>query len=143
MSIVPAIISRGCAGSYGNEAVAIWAMVNTFYLWIKACNTGSVLWSVGCTLNYFYMVASWGGYSFIINIIPLFVIGCMFVNKFNNKIFVAYSVFYTLGSLLAMLITFVNFQVIRSSEHLLSHITFFSMLFFMVLSYVKSNMKEE
>jgi len=109
MAIVPAIISRGVAGSYDNEAVSIWAMVNTFYLWIKAVNTGSIMWSVACTLSYFYMVASWGGYSFIINIIPLFVIGCMFINKFNNKIYIAYSIFYTFGTLTAMLITFVNY----------------------------------
>ena len=79
LAVVPTIISRGVAGSYDNEAVAIWAMMNTFYLWIKACNTGSILWSVLCTLNYFYMVTSWGGYSFIINIIPVFVLGTIFI----------------------------------------------------------------
>jgi dolichyl-diphosphooligosaccharide--protein glycosyltransferase len=83
MAVVPSVISRGVAGSYDNEAVAIWAMVNTFYLWVKAINTGTVLWSVLCTLNYFYMVASWGGYSFIINIIPVFVLGTIFINRFN------------------------------------------------------------
>ena len=55
------------------------------------------------------MVAAWGGYSFIINMIPVVVLGCMFIGKFNMRIYVAYSVFYTLGSLMAMLITFVNF----------------------------------
>lgn len=109
IAIIPSIISRGVAGSYDNEAVAIWALMNTFYLWIKACNTGSILWSLACTLNYFYMVASWGGYSFIINIIPVFVLGTIFINKFNLRIYIAYSIFYTMGSLMAMLITFVNF----------------------------------
>jgi dolichyl-diphosphooligosaccharide--protein glycosyltransferase len=108
MSINASIISRGVAGSYDNEAVAIWALTNTFYLWIKACNTGSILWSLVCTLNYFYMTASWGGYSFIINIIPVFVLGCIFINRFNVKIYIAYNIFYTFGSLMAMLITFVN-----------------------------------
>jgi len=37
------------------------------------------------------------------------VLGMMFINKLNLKIYVAYSVFYTMGSLMAMLITFVNF----------------------------------
>jgi dolichyl-diphosphooligosaccharide--protein glycosyltransferase len=50
ISIVPSYISRSVAGSYDNEAVAIWALTNTFYLWIKAVNTGSILWSVACTL---------------------------------------------------------------------------------------------
>jgi dolichyl-diphosphooligosaccharide--protein glycosyltransferase len=143
MAVVPAILSRGVAGSYDNEAVAVWALMNTFYLWIKACNTGSILWSVACTLNYFYMVASWGGYSFIINMIPVFVLGTMFINRFNLRIYVAYSIFYTLGSVLSMLITFVNFQVIRSSEHLASHITFFAMNVFVAVNYIRSNMAED
>jgi len=50
ISIVPSYISRSVAGSYDNEGVAIWALVTTFYLWIKAVNTGSILWAVACTL---------------------------------------------------------------------------------------------
>ena len=48
--VVPSYISRSVAGSYDNEAVAIFALVNTFFLWIKAVNTGSILWAVACTL---------------------------------------------------------------------------------------------
>jgi dolichyl-diphosphooligosaccharide--protein glycosyltransferase len=88
------------------------------------------------------MVASWGGYVFIINIIPLFVLGCIFINKLNVKIFIAYNIFYTFGTLIAMLITFVNFQVIRSSEHLLSHITFISMNIFVIICYIKENLPQ-
>lgn len=140
LAVVPSIISRGVAGSYDNEAVAIWAMMNTFYFWIKACNTGSILWSVLCTLNYFYMVMSWGGYNFVINMIPVFVLGTIFIDKFNMKIYVAYSVFYTLGSTMAMLITFVNFQVVRSSEHLASHITFLVINAFVIYDYFRKNL---
>jgi len=143
IAIVPSYISRSVAGSYDNEAVAIWALVNTFYLWIKAVNTGSILWSVACSLQYFYMVAAWGGYSFIINLIPIFVLGTMFINKFNMRIYVAYSVFYTLGSIMAMLITFVNFAVIRSSEHLASHCVFFIMNAYVVIEYVRKNLQAE
>ena len=50
ISLVPSYMSRSVAGSYDNEAVAIWALTNTFYLWIKAVNTGSIIWSVCCTL---------------------------------------------------------------------------------------------
>ena len=102
VATVPSYISRSVAGAYDNEAIAIWALVQTFYLWVKAVNTGSIMWSVACSLQYFYMVAAWGGYSFIINLIPIFVLGTMFIYKFNMRIYVAYSVFYTLGSILAM-----------------------------------------
>ena len=83
IGLVPSYISRSVAGSYDNEGVAIFALVNTFYLWLKACNSGSILWSVACTLQYFYMVAAWGGYSFIVNIIPIFVVCLIFANKFT------------------------------------------------------------
>ena len=89
------------------------------------------------------MVSAWGGYSFIINLIPVFVLGTMFINKFNMKIYVAYSVFYTLGSIMAMLITFVNFAVIRSSEHLAAHCVFFIMNAYVIIMYIRKNLQAE
>ncbi len=140
ISIVPSYISRSVAGSYDNEAVAIYALVNTFYLWLKACNTGSILWSVACTLQYFYMVAAWGGYSFIINLIPIFVVCIMFANKFNMKIYIAYSTFYVLGTMLAMTIPFVTFNAIKSSEHLASHCVFFVMNAYVLVEWLRENL---
>ncbi len=143
ISIVPSYISRSVAGSYDNEGVAIWALITTFWLWVKAVNTGSILWSVGCTLSYFYMVAAWGGYNFIINIIPIFVLGTIFINRFNMRIYVAYSVFYVIGTIMAMLIPFVGFNAIRSSEHLASHCVFAIMNIYVVIEYVRRNLPEE
>lgn len=143
ISIVPSYISRSVAGSYDNEGVAIWALITTFWFWIKAVNTGSIFWSVACSLTYFYMVAAWGGYSFIINIIPIFVLGTIFIGRFNLKIYVAYSVFYVLGTVTAMLIPFVSFQAIKSSEHLASHLVFGVMNIFIVIEYVRKNLPEE
>lgn len=140
IAIVPSYISRSVAGSYDNEGVAIWALVNCFYLWIKAVNTGSIMWSVACTLQYFYMVAAWGGYSFIINIIPIFVLCIIFANKFNMKIYIAYSVFYVLGTVLAMTIPFVTFNAIKSSEHLASHCVFFAMQAYVVVEFIRKNL---
>ena len=39
IGIVPSYISRSVAGSYDNEGVAIFALVLTFYLYIKSVNT--------------------------------------------------------------------------------------------------------
>lgn len=72
MSIVPSYMSRSVAGSYDNEGVSIFALVFTFYLFLKAVETGSLLWGGVCSLGYFYMVSAWGGYAFITNIIPIF-----------------------------------------------------------------------
>jgi dolichyl-diphosphooligosaccharide--protein glycosyltransferase len=81
IGLAPSYMSRSVAGSYDNEAVAIFALVFSFYTFLKACNTGSILWSVGSAIAYFYMVACWGGYSFIINIIPIFVLFTLITHK--------------------------------------------------------------
>ncbi|MCP9262928.1 Dolichyl-diphosphooligosaccharide--protein glycosyltransferase subunit STT3 [Dirofilaria immitis] len=60
IAIVPGYISRSVAGSYDNEGIAIFCMLSTYYLWIKAVKSGNVCWSVLCSLGYFYMVSSWG-----------------------------------------------------------------------------------
>lgn len=118
ISIVPGYISRSVAGSYDNEGIAIFCMLLTYYLWIKAVKSGSIYWSALCAIAYFYMVSSWGGYVFLINLIPMHVFALMIVGRFSNRIYVAYSIVYVLGTILSMQISFVGFQPIQSSEHM-------------------------
>ncbi|KAG1367809.1 Dolichyl-diphosphooligosaccharide--protein glycosyltransferase subunit STT3A [Cocos nucifera] len=56
LAMVPSYISRSVAGSYDNEAVAIFALVFTFYLYVKTLNTGSLFYATLNALSYFYMV---------------------------------------------------------------------------------------
>ncbi|CAJ2513394.1 Uu.00g015130.m01.CDS01 [Anthostomella pinea] len=118
MGITPGYISRSVAGSYDNEAIAIFLLVYTFYLWIKALKVGSVMWGALCALFYGYMVASWGGYAFITCLIPLhaFVLVCM--GRFSNRLYVAYNTWYALGTLASMQIPFVGFAPVSTSEHM-------------------------
>jgi dolichyl-diphosphooligosaccharide--protein glycosyltransferase len=58
IAIVPGYISRSVAGSYDNEGIAIFCMLFTYAMWIKAVKTGSLFWGVICSLAYFYMVGS-------------------------------------------------------------------------------------
>lgn len=60
IGIVPGYISRSVAGSYDNEAIAIFLLMFTFYLWIKALKLGSAFFGTLAALFYFYMVAAWG-----------------------------------------------------------------------------------
>ncbi|PHH67226.1 hypothetical protein CDD81_2995 [Ophiocordyceps australis] len=118
MGIAPGYISRSVAGSYDNEAIAIFLLVFTFYLWIKALKLGSMLWSAMCALFYGYMVASWGGYAFITCLLPLhaFVLICM--GRYSTRLYVSYTTWYALGTLAAMQIPFVGFLPVKTSEHM-------------------------
>ncbi|XP_013112404.1 dolichyl-diphosphooligosaccharide--protein glycosyltransferase subunit STT3A [Stomoxys calcitrans] len=120
ISIVPGYISRSVAGSYDNEGIAIFCMLLTYYLWIKAVKTGAIFWAAMSALAYFYMVSSWGGYVFLINLIPLHVLALMCTGRFSHRVYIAYSTLYCLGTILSMQISFVGFQPIQSSEHMLA-----------------------
>lgn len=76
-------ISRSVAGSFDNEGIAIFALILTYAMWVKAVNTGSLFWSAICALSYFYMVSAWGGYVFIINLIPLHVLTLLFTGRYR------------------------------------------------------------
>jgi len=118
MGIAPGYISRSVAGSYDNEAIAIFLLVFTFYLWIKAVKVGSVMWGALTALFYGYMVSAWGGYVFITNLLPLhaFVLICM--GRYSPRLYVSYTTWYALGTLASMQVPFVGFLPIRSSDHM-------------------------
>ena len=116
--ICPGYISRSVAGAYDNEAIAIFLMVSCFYLWIKASKTGSSIYGAACAMNYFYMVSSWGGYSFVINMIPLHVFALLCMGRYSHKLYRSYSTFYVLGTLASMTVPFVGFQPTFTPEHM-------------------------
>jgi len=125
IAICPGYISRSVAGSYDNEGVAIFALLLTFYLFVKAVNTGSLSWALASAFGYFYMVSAWGGYVFIINLVPLYVLVLLVIGRYSLKLYVAYNCMYVLGMLLAMQIRFVGFQHVQSGEHMASMGVFF------------------
>ena len=114
----PGYISRSVAGSYDNEAIAIFLLMFTFYLWIKALKTGSAFYGTLAAMFYGWMVAAWGGYVFITNMVPLHVFVLVLMGRFNNKIYTAYSSWYVIGTLASMQVPFVGFLPIRTSEHM-------------------------
>lgn len=134
IGIVPGYISRSVAGSYDNEAIAIFLLMSSFYSWIKAVKTGSSFWGMITALFYGWMVAAWGGYVFITNsmsldpqlkmsayclvVIPLHAFVLIVMGRFNNRLYTAYSSWYVIGTIASMQVPFVEFLPIRTSEHM-------------------------
>ncbi|XP_044267766.1 dolichyl-diphosphooligosaccharide--protein glycosyltransferase subunit STT3A [Tribolium madens] len=142
VSIVPGYISRSVAGSYDNEGIAIFCMLLTYYTWIKAVKTGTILWGTFAALAYFYMVSSWGGYVFLINLIPLHVITLMVTGRFSHRIYIAYSTLYCVGTILSMQISFVGFQPVQSSEHMLALGVFGLCQIYAFVDYLRSKLSK-
>ncbi len=65
----------------------------------QALNTGSLAWSTCTGIAYWYMVASWGGYSFVINIIPIHALVCVLTGRLSGRLYVAFAPFIVMGTL--------------------------------------------
>ncbi|PRW05846.1 STT3 subunit of Oligosaccharyl transferase [Chlorella sorokiniana] len=124
IAVVPSYISRSVAGSYDLEAVAIFALVFVFYLYVKTLNTGSLAWATALFFGYLYMVASWGGYSFIANLLPIHCLACIVFNRVSSRLYIAYAPWVILGALAAANIPVIGFNAVLMSEHFASFFVF-------------------
>ena len=70
--------------------------------------------------SFLFQVSAWGGYVFIINLIPLHVFVLLLMNRYSERIYVAYNTFFIIGLLCSMQIPFVGFQPVKTSEHMAS-----------------------
>lgn len=68
---------------------------------LQTLNTGSLAWATGLFFGYLYMVASWGGYSFIVNLLPIHCLACVVFGRASARLYVAYAPFVLLGALAA------------------------------------------
>lgn len=120
MAVCPGYLSRSVAGAYDYEAIAIFQMVACFYCWVRACKRGSSIWAICAALFYFYMGSSWGGYVYVINLIPLHVLVLLISGRYSVSLYKAYSTFYIIGLVATLTVHFIWWNPIVSSEHLAS-----------------------
>jgi dolichyl-diphosphooligosaccharide--protein glycosyltransferase len=117
-------------------------MIVTYTLWLRAVKYGSVMYGLLVALSYFYMVASWGGYVFVTNIIPLHAALLIVLGRYSARLHIAYTSFYILATLLSMQVFFVGFRVIQTSDHLATHGVFAFMQAWAALKYLTSFLSE-
>lgn len=129
MSIIPAHLMRSVGGGYDNESIALTAMCSTFYCWVRAlrhekgvtdgrATKGSYVFGVLCGLCYIYMVAAWGGFVFVLNMIGIHAAALILVGRYTSKLHRAYTLFYVIGTLGAMQVPVVGLAPIKSLEQL-------------------------
>jgi dolichyl-diphosphooligosaccharide---protein glycosyltransferase len=120
MGIVPAHLMRSMGG-YDNESIAVTAMVLTFYFWIRSLRGGGAsALSFGALtgLAYFYMVAAWGGYVFVLNLIGVHAAVLVALGRFSDNVYASYTLFYIVGTALAVQVPVVGWAPLKSLEQL-------------------------
>merc|ERR1711981_760702 len=78
-----------------------------------------------------------------INLIPLHVFTLMICGRYSHKVYVAYSTVYSLGTILSMQISFVGFQPVQTSEHMMSLGVFGLCQIHSFIDYLRANMTRE
>jgi len=96
ISIIPSYISRSTAGSYDYESIAITQIIMICYYWVKSMNSGSILYSSITALWISFLVFTWGGYTFVLNIIPVHMLFLIITQRFKTKHYVAYNIVYVI-----------------------------------------------
>ena len=117
VSVVPSYVSRSVAGSFDNEGVAIFALVTVFFFYTRTLNTGSLAWAAGLAGAYAYMVASWGGYTFIINLLPIHALALIVSGRASARLYIAFAPLVIIGTLEAAAFPVVGFNAVLMSEH--------------------------
>ena len=119
MAIIPAHLMRSVGGGYDNESVAMTMMCATFYFWCRSLRTKHSYWFGICTAAaYFCMVATWGGYIFVLNMIAIHTLLLVFMGRCSPKLHKAYTLFYTLGTFAATRVPIVGMAPLKSLEQI-------------------------
>ncbi|CDY58977.1 BnaC09g37990D [Brassica napus] len=104
---------------------------------MQTLNTGSLFYATLNAIAYFYMVCSWGGYTFIINLIPMHVLLCIVTGRYSPRLYIAYAPLVVLGTLLAALVPVVGFNAVLTSEHFASFLVFIIIHVVALVYYIK------
>jgi len=119
MAIIPAHLMRSVGGEFDNEAVAMSAICSTYWLWLRAVrNPYSWPWAVPAAFSYIFMVLTWGGYIFVINMVAVHALMLVCLGRFNTGVHKAYTIFFVIGTIGAIQIPVVGLQPIRSLEQM-------------------------
>ena len=133
MSVIPAHLLRSIGGGYDNESIAMTAMVLTFCCWTLSLredwNNLYVTFVLGLVagLAYFYMVAAWGGYVFVVNMVAAHAGWLVLTGRYSQRLHRAYTAFYILGTALATTVPVVGWTPLRSIEQMAPLIGFVSL----------------
>ena len=119
MSILPAHLMRSVAGGYDNESIAVTAICATFYFWVRALRS-TWSWPIGLVagVSYIYMVATWGGYVFVLNMIGVHAAALVLLGRHTSTLHRAYTLFYVVGTAGAVQFPIVGWQPLQSMEQL-------------------------
>lgn len=122
MAIIPAHIMRSVGGGFDNESVAISCLCLTFLCWCYSLSGSDdnkiTFFGVFTGLAYTCMVAAWGGFVFVINMIGIHAFVLVLLGRYSTKLWSAYTLWYIIGTIGAIQVPVVGWTPLKSLEQL-------------------------
>ena len=87
----PGFMQRSIAGFFDNEALGNLFMLLAFYFFLRALRNGSFITSFLAGLSMAGLYQTWGGSTYAIQLIALFVVILVLLKKFSTRLLVAYT----------------------------------------------------
>lgn len=144
LATIPAFIARTSAGFYDTESVGFFAMTLSLYFWVKAMKHESTIYiSILAALSgasLAYMLISWGGGIYLLNLYALYSIVMILIGKYSRKLLLVYSLTVGLGLTFAAQIQYF------ANKYLLSYATMLpiaSMIILSVLDIIKAKLNRK
>lgn len=144
MAVLPAHMMRSVGGGYDNESVAMTTFVATFYLWTRSLrDENSWHWGILTGLMYAAAVATWGAYTFVLNMIGIHAAVLVLLGRYTHNLHLSYSFFYVIGTIGALQIPIVGWQPLQSMEQLMPMGVFFGLHAWSLIERSRGKMTEK
>ncbi|WP_457557258.1 STT3 domain-containing protein [Candidatus Harpocratesius sp.] len=103
LAFSPGHMQRTVAGFYDNETIGVFAILLEFLFFIRATKYGRLSDGLFAGLSLGYLALSWGGLSYGFLLLPLIVGVLILTDKYDSKVFMAYTTTVGVGFLLSSL----------------------------------------
>ncbi|MHA1674980.1 MAG: STT3 domain-containing protein [Promethearchaeota archaeon] len=110
LAFSPGHMQRTVAGFFDNETIGIFAILLEFLFFIRATKKGKLSDGIFAGLSLGYLALSWGGLTFGYLIIPLIVGILILADKYDGRVFMAYTATIGVGVLINTLSPAFNWQ---------------------------------
>jgi dolichyl-diphosphooligosaccharide--protein glycosyltransferase len=84
-------MQRTMAGFFDNETIGVFATLMTLLFFLKTIKTGKFTHGIIGGVFLGYLTLSWGGYQFLLYILPIITIILILLNKYNENLLIAYT----------------------------------------------------
>ncbi|MFW9995035.1 MAG: STT3 domain-containing protein [Candidatus Odinarchaeota archaeon] len=104
LAIAPGHIQRSMVGFFDNEALGVFLLVLGLYLFARSLRTGSLGHAIGCGIVIGFLGASWGGATYIFQLLALFTFIILIMKRYSTRLLTAYGIAIPLGLIVASLV---------------------------------------